>query len=139
GPGGGRLTALLVDRVAALHVAEPSPAMLRHLRQRFASERHITYHATDGMTLPALPEASLDFAVSFDVFVHFEPRLIYWYLRQVAALLAPGGVGIIHYANATTPLGWRQFERHLASNVKQRSFFAAFGVMCPELMGAFLR
>jgi hypothetical protein len=54
-------------------------------------------------------------------------------------MLEPGGVGIIHYANALTALGWVQFERHLESNLKQRTFFAAFGVMCPELMGAFLR
>lgn len=139
GPGGGRLTSLLVGRTRSLHLAEPSKAMLAHLKRRFADQNHISYRQTDGMTLPDLPGGSLDYAVSFDVFVHFEPRLVYWYLRQIAGLLKPGGVGVIHYANASTGLGWAQFERHLESNLKQRTFFAAFGVMCPELMAAFLR
>jgi SAM-dependent methyltransferase len=91
------------------------------------------------MSLPALPKGTLDYVVAFDVFVHFEPRLVYWYLRQIRDLLKPGGIGVIHYANALTPIGWRQFMADLDENVKRRIHFAAFGVMCPQLMEQFLR
>jgi len=138
GPGGGRLTALLVPRTNLLHVSDAAEAMLTRLAQRFAEQRNLRYYHSDGMTLPALPAASLDYVIAFDVFVHFEPRLVFWYLRQIAQLLKPGGTGIIHYANVLTPGGWQQFTRHLESNVKKRTFFAAFGTMCPELMARFL-
>lgn len=138
GPGGGRLTALLIPRTRRLHVAEPSPSMLRRLQQRFAGVEMLSCYQTDGMSLPALPPASLDYVIAFDVFVHFEPRLIFWYLRQIAHLLKPGGTGIIHYANILTSVGWRQFAQDLKWNVQRRTDFAAFGVLCPELMARLL-
>ncbi len=139
GPGGGRLTALLLPKTDLLHAADPSEGMLRRLTERFKNHRSLRTYATDGMTLPPLARDSLDFVASFDVFVHFEPRLVYWYVRQIAPLLKPGGVGIIHYASVMSPIGWRQFENDLEGNVKQRESFCAFGVMCPPLMEHFLK
>ena len=139
GPGGGRVTALLAPRTRVLHLADSAAGMLSRLKQRFADRTNLRYYRTDGLTLPSLPASSLDYVIAFDVFVHFEPRLVFWYLRQMAPLLKPGGTGIVHYANVLTPLGWPQFERHLQKNVKGRTFFAAFGTMCPELMGRFLQ
>jgi len=138
GPGGGRLTAMLVSRTRVLHLADASEAMLQHLKQRFAGVSNLHYYHTDGMTLPTLPPKSLDYVISFDVFVHFEPRLVYWYLRQIAHLLKPGGTGIVHYANVLPPIGWQQFEIDLEKNLQRRANFAAFGVMCPQLMARFL-
>jgi SAM-dependent methyltransferase len=138
GPGGGRVTRLLLPRTTVLHVADPSEAMLAHLLRRFGQSPQLRVHHIDGRRLPPLDESSLDFIVAFDVFVHFEPRLVYWYLRQIAALLNDGGVAIIHYANVLAPIGWRQFLRDLEPNLQGRSNFAAFGVMCPALMGRFL-
>jgi len=138
GPGGGRLTALLLPRTAVLHVADPSDAMLCHLQQRFNNVAKLRVHHIDGMTLPRLQPSSLDYVIALDVFVHFEPRLIYWYLRQIVPLLKPGGTGIVHYSNTLTPIGWQQFEDDLETNVHGRQSFGAFGVMCPPLMEKFL-
>jgi SAM-dependent methyltransferase len=139
GPGGGRLTSLLLPKTAVLHAADPSEAMLKRLKARFPTNSSLRPHLTDGMSLPPLAPASLDFVVSFDVFVHFEPRLVFWYLRQIKPLLKTGGVGIIHYASVISPIGWRQFEADLEGNVRQRTSFCAFGTMCPQLMEHFLK
>ena len=138
GPGGGRFTSLLLPRTEALHVAEPSKTMLRLLRQRFGATANLIEHHTDGTTLPSLRPGSLDYVFAFDVFVHFEPRLVYWYLRELERLLKPQGVGIIHYSNVLTPVGWGRFERELKENLQQKSELNAFGVMCPQLMLRFL-
>ena len=138
GPGGGRLTALLLPRTKVLHVADTSETMLEHLKQRFAGVPSLRAYHTDATSLPALRPASLDCVFSFDVFVHFEPRMIYWYLRQIEGLLKPGGIGIIHYSNVFTDLGWSRFERNVEFNLHGRNDFGAFGVMCPPLMGKFL-
>ena len=118
GPGGGRLTKLLLPRTGTLHAAEPSKALLRHLERRFAGATNLCLHQTDGMTLPPLPPASLDYDFAFDVFIHFEPRLVYWYLRQVESFLRPEGTGILNYANVLSPIGWHTFESGLADNVQ---------------------
>jgi SAM-dependent methyltransferase len=138
GPGGGRLTRLLLPRTGVLHAADSSAAMLSHLRTRLGTTTQLKLYNIDGATLPPLDRASLDFVFAFDVFVHFEPRLVYWYLRQVVPLLKNGGVGIIHYSNALTAIGWRHFLKDLETNVQGRRHFAAFGVMCPALMEQFL-
>jgi SAM-dependent methyltransferase len=138
GPGGGRLTQLLLPRTTVLHVVDVSEAMLQHVQRRFAHEPKLRYYLADGMTLPALQPASLEYVIAFDVFVHFEPRLVCWYLRQIAPLLKAGGTGIIHYANILTPGGWRLFERELESNVRGRQSSGSFGTMCPSLMHKFL-
>jgi SAM-dependent methyltransferase len=139
GPGGGRLTSLLLPRTEVLHAADPSEGMLKRLHARFEDHPALRTYVTDGMTLPPLAQHSLDFVASFDVFVHFEPRLVHWYLRQIARLLKPGGIGLIHYASVISPIGWRQFEADLEGNVKQRTSFCAFGTMCPQLMEHFLK
>ena len=139
GPGGGRVTALLLPKTEVLHAADPSGGMLARLTKRFKDNPSLRTYVTDGMTLPPLAEGSMDFVASFDVFVHFEPRLVYWYLRQIAPLLKPGGIGLIHYASVISPIGWRQFETDLEGNVKQRMSFCAFGSMCPQLMEHFLK
>lgn len=138
GPGGGRVTELLLARVETLHLVEPAASMIAHLKERFRDESKLRYHRTDGKSLPRLPPGSLDFVLSFDVFVHFEPRLIFWYLRQVQSLLRPGGVGIIHHGSLLTKGGWKQFQFDLERNLEQRSSYAAFGVMCPSIMEQFL-
>jgi SAM-dependent methyltransferase len=138
GPGGGRLTKLLLPRTTVLHVVDVSEAMLQYLQGRFAHEPKLRYYLADGMTLPALPPDSLEYVIAFDVFVHFEPRLVFWYLRQIAPLLKAGGTGIIHYANVLTPGGWRLFERELEINVRGRQSSGSFGTMCPSLMHKFL-
>ncbi|MCK4818885.1 polysaccharide deacetylase family protein, partial [bacterium] len=139
GPGGGRFTELLIPKTKILHLADSSDTMLQQLKQRFESEENLRFYHTDGMTLPALKEESLDYIIAIDVFVHFEPRLIYWYLRQMENLLKAGGTCIIHYANALTEIGWKQFETDLDKNVEGRKHFASFGTMCPQMMEKFLK
>jgi SAM-dependent methyltransferase len=139
GSGGSRLTALLLPRTETLHAAEPSKAMLRHLERRFAGTDSLRLYHTDGMTLPSLRPASLDYVFAFDVFIHFEPRLVYWYLRQIRDLLKPGGTSIITYANVLTSIGWHKFESSLEENLQRRFDPVAFGVMCPQLMARFLQ
>jgi len=139
GPGGGRLTKLLVPRTKVLHLADPSPAMLTHLTRRFDGVASLRYHHTNGVKLPELQPRSLDYAIAFDVFVHFEPRLVFGYLQQISNLLKPGGTGIIHYSNVMTPIGWQQFEIDLERNLESRTYFATLGVMCPQLMERFVK
>lgn len=48
--------------------------------------------------LSTLAAGSIDYAFSFDTFVHFHPRLFHAYLREVANVLKSGGKFAIHFA-----------------------------------------
>lgn len=139
GPGGGRLTRLLLPRTKVLHLVDSSPAMLAHLRRRFTDAPNLRYHRTDGVKLPELQPESIDYVIAFDVFVHFEPRLLFGYLKQISHVLKPGGTGIVHYSNVMTPIGWQQFKIDVKINPESRTHFATLGVMCPQLMERFLQ
>ena len=43
--------------------------------------------------------ASVDFAFTFDVFVHVEPEGIGAYLKEIERVLRPGGVAVVHYGD----------------------------------------
>ncbi len=136
GPGGGRLSALLLKRTRQLNLVESSKEMISILKKRFKGEKSIQYFLNDGKNLPHFE--GLDYVFSFDVFVHFEPRLIFWYLKQIKTLLKKSGIGIIHYSDIRNKKIFPQFENSLPKNLIQRTDFAEFGVMCPQIMETFL-
>jgi ubiquinone/menaquinone biosynthesis C-methylase UbiE len=105
GPGHGRWTEMIVARVTkgAIHLVDISPSCLEFCRKRFVSD-HMMCHVTDGQTLPEeFQRNSVDFAWSFDTFVHIEEPEIRSYARELHRVLKPQGMGVIHHAGNPTP------------------------------------
>jgi len=101
GPGAGRWTEHLQTRTSRLVVADIAEKCLEICQQRFGSEGIVYYHVrstADGF-LPssAFPDASFDAVWSYDVFVHINASDTARYLHDIARLLSPGGVGVIHH------------------------------------------
>jgi ubiquinone/menaquinone biosynthesis C-methylase UbiE len=112
GPGHGRWARHIAGRVGRLFLADLSTSCLEHCRSSFGDEG-VVYVPTDGRSLTGVPDASIDFAWSYDVFVHIGPRDIAGYLQDLARVLKPGGEAMIHHAgrrDALLPLdGMRQW------------------------------
>ncbi len=113
GPGAGRWTEVLASRAARLILVDVSERPLELCRQRFADASNITYVLSSGTDLPTVPDGSVDAIWSFDVFVHIAPRDQAAYLSEIARVLAPGGVAVIHHADgrnrgiSPSRKGWR--------------------------------
>ncbi len=112
GPGAGRWTETLQHISQHLIVVDLSDKCIELCQQRFADARNMEFHVNDGKSLKGIPDASVDFVWSFDVFVHIAPATIDQYLAEVSRELTPGGRGIIHHVKAATPRadgdrGWR--------------------------------
>jgi ubiquinone/menaquinone biosynthesis C-methylase UbiE len=100
GPGAGRWTAeLLRFRPRRLVLVDLAPKCLELCRQRFAAHDCLEYYPTDGRSLDAVADASIDFLWSFDVFVHIEREDIEAYFDHIRRVLVPGAVGVVHYAS----------------------------------------
>jgi SAM-dependent methyltransferase len=113
GPGGGRWTEVLAPRASRLIAVDVSERPLELCRERFGDASNITYLLTPGSTLPGIAGGSVDAVWSFDVFVHVAPRDQAQYLSEIARVLAPGGVAVIHHADGRnrgllpSRQGWR--------------------------------
>lgn len=133
GCGAGRFTLPLAERFPVLVAADTSPTMLRLLRERLPAGHAVEPLLLDGRGLAPVPDASVDAAFSYDVFVHLEPHDIYLYVRELRRVLRKGGRAVLHHGNALSELGWAKFERDHAAFAAGQPGKGCFTLMTPDL------
>jgi SAM-dependent methyltransferase len=99
-PGYGRWTHYLRKECEHLIAVDLSQTCIDACRERFADDRHISYHVNDGSSLAMVADASVDLVFSFDSLVHAESTVMERYFQEFARVLSPRGVGFIHHSNA---------------------------------------
>jgi ubiquinone/menaquinone biosynthesis C-methylase UbiE len=145
-PGRGRWTQFLQAHCASLIGIDLAPSCVEHCKQRFRDDANLEFKVNDGLMLPMVDDASIDFAFSFDSLVHAESDAVSSYVSELARVLKPGGVAFIHHSNlgAIRRLLWwskvkcrmsgMSFDRHgRASSMsadKMREFADRSGMSC---------
>lgn len=99
GPGAGRWSEALAARASCLILVDVSERPLKLCRERFGAAGNVEYVLSSGSDLPGVASGSIDAVWSFDVFVHVAPRDQAAYLGEIARVLAPGGVAVVHHAD----------------------------------------
>jgi SAM-dependent methyltransferase len=99
-PGHGRWTQFLLRQADAYYGVDLSPRAVERCRQRFAAWPRAHFLQNDGRSLDAIPDASIDFAFSYDSMVHLEIDVMAAYCDQIVRKLAADGVAFIHHSNA---------------------------------------
>ena len=113
GPGGGRWSQPLLERAKRLILLDVSERPLELCRERFAGAENVEFVLSGGADIPGVAAGSVDTVWSFDVFVHVAPLDQAGYLREIARVLAPGGVAVVHHADGRnrgrlpSRQGWR--------------------------------
>jgi SAM-dependent methyltransferase len=126
GPGAGRWLEALSERASTLVLADVSERPLELCRKRFAGDKRIRYVLSSGSDLPGVEDGSIDAVWSFDVFVHVAPYDQAAYLKEIARVLTPDGLAVIHHADGRnrgqlpSRAGWR--------SPMSRGLFAALAV-----------
>jgi SAM-dependent methyltransferase len=128
GPGAGRWSEALAARASRLVLVDVSGRSLELCRERFNGDVHIQYILSSGSDLPGVEEGSVDAVWSFDVFVHVAPSDQAAYLAEIARVLAPGGVAVVHHADGRN--GGQLPSRHGWRSPMSRKLFAAFATEC---------
>jgi SAM-dependent methyltransferase len=98
-PGYGRWSNYLLPLSGTYVGVDLAEECVRACRERFGSAENATFAVNDGRSLSMIPDASIDFAFSFDSLVHAEGDVIDSYIGELARVLAPHGIGFIHYSN----------------------------------------
>jgi ubiquinone/menaquinone biosynthesis C-methylase UbiE len=113
GPGATRWSAVLHPRARRLILVDVADRPLALCRERFAGAENVEYVLSSGRDLPGVADSSVNAIWSFDVFVHVAPVDQAGYLEEMARVLLPGGVAVIHHADGRnlghqpSRSGWR--------------------------------
>jgi SAM-dependent methyltransferase len=99
GPGAGRWSQALAPRASRLVLVDVSERPLQLCRARFGDDTRIQYILSSGSDLPGVEDGSIDAVWSFDVFVHVAPCGQAAYLEEIARVLTPGGVAVVHHSD----------------------------------------
>ena len=114
GPGGGKWTVRLAPRVGQLVVSTSRRPCwsARGRASRPTGVPNVSFVLGDGLGLTGIADQSLDVVFSYDVFVHIAPEDTVAYLDEIARVLAPGGVAVIHHAVAESAAALDRMESH---------------------------
>jgi SAM-dependent methyltransferase len=99
GTGFGRWTQFLQAHCTSLIGVDLSSSCIAHCTERFRDHANVRFEVNDGLKLPGVDDASIDFAFSFDSLVHAESDALSSYAAEIARVLRPGGSAFIHHSN----------------------------------------
>jgi len=99
GPGHGRWSEPLVDRAGTLVLCDISANCLDACRQRLAGRGRLRTWLSQAADLPRDLTAGVDGMWSYDCLVHVGPDEFARYVGEIARVLRPGGVAVIHHAD----------------------------------------
>lgn len=97
--GHGRWTQYLAQRCDELIGVDIAGTAVDHCRERFAGDPRLSFHVTDGTSLAAASDRSVDLVFSFDSLVHAEADVLAGYIAEFARVLSDDGVAFIHHSN----------------------------------------
>ena len=97
-PGHGRWSEALIDTCRHVTLVDLNPSCIDACRARFGDRGNLELHVNDGRTLPS-PDDSVDLVWSFDSFVHMDADVIESYVGDIARVLRPGGIVVLHHAD----------------------------------------
>lgn len=99
GPGHGRWSDWLIERAGLLVLCDISPNCLDACRSRLAGRGRVRTHVSQGDDLPADLTGQVDAVWSYDCLVHVGPQECERYLSEIARVLRPGGIAVVHHAD----------------------------------------
>ena len=97
--GYGRHAERAAPRCGHLVLMDIHAGNLGHCRKRLAAYRHLDYMLTSGSDLQPLGKASLSALYCYDAMVHFDPVVVEAYVHDIARVLEPGGMALLHHSN----------------------------------------
>ena len=121
GPGQGRWSRYMVENARTLALVDLSANCISVCRRRFADcdGAKLSFFVNDGSSIP-LGDSSIDLVWSFGTFVHIELPEIDLYLGEIARVLRPGGMFVIHHADQSEGQRERGLDREGSTRGRSR-------------------
>lgn len=120
GPGHGRWSELLLQQAGLLVLCDVSPNCLDACRERLTGLGRVRTHLARDADLPPDLSGSVDAVWSYDCLVHVAPPEFEQYIAEIARVLKPGGVAMLHHAHRSGSGGRIARTMSRATRVLQR-------------------
>lgn len=95
GPGVGRWTNFILDKVSKIYLVDYSKMVCEYWKQKH-DPKCIAIQSLNSM-IPQVPDQSVDFFFSIEVFAHLDIELFYGYMKEAYRVLKPGSFAVIDY------------------------------------------
>ena len=114
GPGGGKWTVRIAPKVKKVIVLDVSEEMLQRTKLHCESLgiKNVEYILANGNDFHAIPNESINFFFSYDVFVHIALEDTFPYAQEMYRILTPGSMGVCHYAINSVPEAWDRIAQN---------------------------
>jgi hypothetical protein len=119
-PGFGRWSRFLLPSCEQYTGVDLSAECVAACRETFSPASHATFFENDGTDLSMVPDASVDFAFSFDSLVHVEMNVIDAYVSQLVPKLREGGAAFLHHSNVKATASGRDDLHHRGADVSHQ-------------------
>ena len=100
GSGCGFGTYWFAQRAKRVHACDISQAFLRFAARECRTLQNVNFHLIQPRKLDCIADSSIDVICSMSVFIHFNLYDIYWYFKEFARIVKPGGRIWIDVANS---------------------------------------
>jgi ubiquinone/menaquinone biosynthesis C-methylase UbiE len=98
GSGHGRWSKEIAPLCGNLILVDLSPSCIEYCRSLFKDRSNVSFVVNQGNDLTGIPDESIDFVWSYDVFVHIGSAEIEAYFGEIRRVLRPKGTAVIHHA-----------------------------------------
>jgi SAM-dependent methyltransferase len=134
GAGLGRVCLALSRRFSAVLGVDVSEEMLSRARD-IVEAPNVAFMVTDGQSLAALRDASVDLVLTFTVLQHIpHQKIIEGYVSEIGRVLRPGGLAVLQW-NDRARLPWSIRRRVLTSLAALGLRNDPYGRYAPEFLG----
>jgi len=110
--GHGRHTQFIVDHYRFGHITllDVNQTNIDWCNERFAGDARVSCFVNSGFDLPQTETSCLTSLFCYDAMVHFEYDDVFSYIRDMARVLKPGAMALIHHSNNDEQPGNRSSE-----------------------------
>ncbi len=91
GSGCGFLANVVAGEVKRLHCADISASFLEAAKNECRLRKNISFHQITKRDLSFIESSTIDVVYAYNVFIHLNLFDIYWYFKEFARVVAPGG------------------------------------------------
>lgn len=100
GPGAARWSVTLAKMASQLTLLDLTEVSINLCKEKLKGYQNCKYIVGSGDSLNPLPDQSIDYIWSYDVFVHIAPVDTEDYIKEFARVMKPDGIAIIHHPAA---------------------------------------
>ena len=95
-------------------------------KRRLSDKSNVVYLLGNGFSFDPVEDRTVSAIYCYDAMVHFAPKLVESYIKDVSRVLKPGGMALFHHSNYVAPVNQHYGRNPNARNKMTRDLFNSY-------------